>query len=584
VTALLCPRCQRANPSEAAFCHFDGAELRAGVASAEAAGSARLPHEFVFPSGRRCKTYDDLVLGCQAEWEVARDLLRQGVFRKFLVAAGRMDLARTAQETKAVSDPDIALDTFLACLPASPQQRPRLELSPRRLNLGILPIGETRQVRLMVSNAGKGVLHGTLTIDEGNGWLRLADGKNNGECQIKTAREQQIVLRIDTRGLIAPNKQSAKLTVVTNGGIVEVPVRLDLAVQPFNRPPFQGVGSPREMAEKMRLHPKAAAPLLESGDVANWFARNGWTYPVLEPTAKGVAAVQQFFEGMGLSKPPTLRLSENEITLSATNGEPLHGQFVVRTDAKKWVYARAESDVRWLRLPAASVSGPQQAAIAFEADPEQLESGGTHEGSVRIVGNAGQSLIVRVRVRSERAEKAQPPHQTNPFVVGATAALLLRLLLAVPADLYARGHAAATSNAVLAEPTFVRSFMLATWWIGAVVGALYLWRSGSRKIDAVFGMIAGAVFGFIGSATFAFMLPAVDRLPRLLWGGSITTLWLARPLWIALAVLTWTLLGGVLGVVISIAGGGELLRSVSGMLSRLARVCGFRRTAQYFAS
>ena len=53
-----CPRCQRANPAEAVYCHHDGMALRVPEG-----GVGSLPHAFVFSSGRRCRTYDELVQG-----------------------------------------------------------------------------------------------------------------------------------------------------------------------------------------------------------------------------------------------------------------------------------------------------------------------------------------------------------------------------------------------------------------------------------------------------------------------------------------------------------------------------------------
>src|SRR6185436_4389832 len=97
-----------------------------------------------------------------------------------------------------------------------------------------------------------------------------------------------------TQGLPANQSHAAKLTVVTNGGVVEVPLRFDLVAKPFAVAPFQGVKVQRELAEKMRLKPKDAVPILESGEVRRWFEANGWTYPVQGPDIKGVAAVQQF--------------------------------------------------------------------------------------------------------------------------------------------------------------------------------------------------------------------------------------------------------------------------------------------------
>src|SRR5260370_32255703 len=134
---LACPRCQRTNPKEAVFCHCDGAELRP-VQGREETQSPRLPHDFVFPSGKRCHSFDELARACQEEWNAARDLLKQGAFRQFLASVGRLDLAQAAQEAKSQTDPDIALDTFIGALPAKLEARPRLDLNPRRLNLGTL--------------------------------------------------------------------------------------------------------------------------------------------------------------------------------------------------------------------------------------------------------------------------------------------------------------------------------------------------------------------------------------------------------------------------------------------------------------
>src|SRR5262249_27657204 len=138
-----CPRCQRTNPVEAAFCYFDGFDLRAASGDGSAAhlpmailvdaGPPRLPHDFVFPTGRRCTTYDALVEGCLEDWPTARDLLVQGVFRQYLTVAGRLDLARAADEAvRQQADPDLAVDAFLNRLPALKPPKPELELQPHR--------------------------------------------------------------------------------------------------------------------------------------------------------------------------------------------------------------------------------------------------------------------------------------------------------------------------------------------------------------------------------------------------------------------------------------------------------------------
>ncbi len=288
-----------------------------------------------------------------------------------------------------------------------------------------------------------------------------------------------MTLRVEAGGLPAGQTYSGKLTVVTNGGVAEAPVRLDLEAAPFAKPPFQGAASPRELAERMRANPKPAGPLLESGDVARWFAANGWSYPVAGAPARGVAAVQQFFECMGLSKPPALELSQNEFRLECDAPATVRGQLTLRTPAKKWVYAQAAGDQLWLRVTTPNVSGPQQTTISFEADSSLMGDGAAHEGLLQISANAGQRFLVRVRVEVRRPRGYRPPKPAarpeplavapsqrvsalrppapiplepaahlaprryggrivHAMIVGAVLALVLRAALFLPADLYAR--------------------------------------------------------------------------------------------------------------------------------------------------
>src|SRR5208282_4003573 len=97
-----------------------------------------------------------------------------------------------------------------------------------------------------------------------------------------------------------------------NGGIFELPVRVDVTAHPFLHPPFHGAIIARDLAVRLRTDPKAAVPLLTGGEIARWFETNGWAYPVAGPTVPTLAAVQQFFESMGLAKPPRVLLAETE--------------------------------------------------------------------------------------------------------------------------------------------------------------------------------------------------------------------------------------------------------------------------------
>jgi hypothetical protein len=438
MAVLVCPRCRRANPEYAVFCYFDGAELRPAFAPAAPAarparsGPGQLPHDFVFPSGRRCGTFDELIQACQEERTQARALLRQDAFRQFLTSIGRMDLAQVARAARAQADPDAGLEAFLAGLPSARPRTPRLEVSPRRLALGTLRGGETRKVSLTVSNQGQGVLQGTLTVVDGKldafPWLRLADGGGNGRCAINTARAQDINLLVDTLGLPPAEAYAAKLEVVTNGGNADVPVQLEVAGQPFPLPPFQGAGTPRDLAERMRAHPRPAVALLENGAIARWFLTNGWAYPVEGVSARGVAAVQQFFEAMGLSRVPTVRVTEPEVHMAPLPPEVIRWELTLRTDAKKWVYAQVESNVPWLRILTPTVSGPRRAAVAFEVDSGLLESGRRYLGQVRITANAGQTMTVPVHVDVQGEDTPYTRRLFHPFLSSALAVIGGQLL------------------------------------------------------------------------------------------------------------------------------------------------------------
>jgi hypothetical protein len=595
-----CPRCQRANPADAVYCHHDGMALRVPDGGR---GVGALPHEFVFTSGRRCRTYDDLLQGCHYEWEDARVLLRKGVFAQYMASIGRMDLVRAAREASTNPDPDIALHAFVAALPVGQVQGPRLELNPRRLVLGTMLAGENRTVSLTVSNGGKGLLQGKLTVDVASGgdWLRLADDSTNGECALKTAREQQVRLLIETRGL-SPKTYGAKLTVITNGGIAEVPVRLDVGALPFPRPPFQGAASARGLAERMRQQPKPAVPLLENGEIARWFAANGWTYPVQGPTAKGVAAVQQFFEGLGLSRPPVVVPSESEFRLILVSPEIATRQVLLRTTAKKWVYATVESNRHWLRPTATTVSGAQQAAVGFEVDASLMDEG-MHEGTLQVTANAGQTFAIRVFVDVRRPQEPFTRRLLRPFFTGLLLGLLYRLCLALPGDVLVRLLAAPPGNEVppgsfaswLREPApeagFVKWFVLATWWVGALLGAVWLWRRGGRTADVFCGAVAGAVAGLVGAATIACLWPALDWPPRLVWSALRRTVhdgagsaWLWTPLWVLTASACWALLGGVAGLALRLAGpaGTRLLARSASPWAWLLGACGLKRAAALF--
>ena len=55
--------------------------------------------------------------------------------------------------------------------------------------------------------------------------------------------------------------------------------------------------------------------------MAAWYAANGWAYPVQGPASTGLAAVQQFFEALGLTAPPKVEISDRSLTLFGKPGD-----------------------------------------------------------------------------------------------------------------------------------------------------------------------------------------------------------------------------------------------------------------------
>jgi hypothetical protein len=584
----VCPRCNHTNPEIAVFCYYDGAELVSLHGGAPVYG--RLGREFVFPAGRHCSTFDELARGCQDEWPTARDLLRKGTFKQFFASTGRMDLARAAEEAMGNADADIGLTAFLSSLPVTPGQGPRLDLHPRRLVLGNLLAGETRDLQVTISNRGKGLLQGTLSVVDGGKWLRLAAGNDGTQCALRTAGDQHIALRVDTRGLAAAKSYGAKVRVVTNGGIVEVPAGMKLMPQQFQRAPLQGVRTPRDMAVKMRSQPKAAVPLLESGEVARWFNVNGWDYPVHGPHAHGVAGVQQFFECMGLSRPPPVRVSDAEVRVSCKYPTPARGQVSIQTAAKKWVYARVETDVPWIRVLNPDVAGPRQAPVSFAVDPRLVPGLRSAKGKLLVTANAGQILTVHVRADVRGAPGPPGGRLLQPALVMALVLLVFRLVVTPLVEI--EGGGAAMARAVVDGPrdlgeqvvsTFVRSLALSTWWMGALAGVLLLWRRGGGVVDVPFGLVAGAAAGLVGGATLACLVVAGDLLPSWFWSllGGGAGYWI---LWFPLVLLCWTVLGAAVGVFLGLLGpaGRAVLGPLQTALGGLCWLCRLRRAAAYF--
>lgn len=384
-----CPRCQRANPPEASFCHNDGIPLD----TVHIPHADYFPREWRFPSGRTCKTVDELVQGCLVEWTEARNALVRRDFVKFFEQNNRADLARLVPPAE--PDPDAALQIMLEKLPTRIKAAPQLDVAPRRLHVPDVGRSDTRKVIVTVINRGTGLLSGELVVAEGAQWLRPST------MRVKAHTEQPVEVAIDPKGLPTTGSYFARLQVRTNGGTVEVPIQVDLTVRGV---PFQGfhVTDPQDLARVMLARPKEGAKWLASGAVRKLFSAEGWDYPLEgRPLAPSLGAVQQYFEALGLSQVPRVSLDAAGFEVTCEYPEVITRAVTLSTTSKKWVYAFVESGALWLRPREAAVAGGRQVDVVFDIDSEMMEPGRVHEGILQLTVNGGveHSVWVRVDVR-----------------------------------------------------------------------------------------------------------------------------------------------------------------------------------------
>src|SRR5262249_8738158 len=155
---------------------FDGTLLNGHGAAGPVPGMRQVfAHAFVFPSGRQCRSYDELALACDEEWDEARSLLLQGYLERFLVSVGRADLARAARRAPPPPDPAAGRDAWLHRSPPDVPPPPLLHVGAPEITLGTLAVGAARRFELRLHNRGMRLLHGSITCD-GAPWLSLGDG------------------------------------------------------------------------------------------------------------------------------------------------------------------------------------------------------------------------------------------------------------------------------------------------------------------------------------------------------------------------------------------------------------------------
>jgi hypothetical protein len=133
---------------------------------------------------------------------------------------------------------------------------------------------------------------------------------------------------------------------------------------------------------------------------------------------------------------------------------------------------------------------------------------------------------------------------------------------------------------------FIRWFVLGTFWLGAVAGAILVVKHGGSTLDIPWGIIAGAVAGLALSATAAAVFLVGEMLPHALWhlafranaGAGFLVLW------ILLAIFSWFVVGVALGVVVPWIGPLRRLfiDPLQALISRGFRSMGLATLADYW--
>jgi len=417
----ICQKCRRANPLEARYCYHDGVLFDnpsggaiPGAGGAINVGGRPFTVPFVFPSGRACGNFHQLAMACHEERAAILDLLGKGPLEAFLAGQERADLAEAARRAARAGNRERGLDDFLGSLPASLAPA-KLGVEPPVLDLGTLRMGEDRHIQLVLRNEGLRLLYGSASCED-TPWLSLgsATGPALKRKLFQLSDRAVLPIRVLGRHFRAyPKPQDAEIRLESNGGTATVTVRIQVPVQPFPEGMLAGVLSPRQLVEKAHQELKEATALIVSGAVARWYQANGWKYPVTGPTARGLAAVQQLFEALGVATPPRVELSEDAIQLGGCPGQAIEYVLAVVTQENRPAVAYGTSDQPWLRIGPTIYHGRTAMVPLIIAAVPGLP-GETLRAAVSITANGAQRLVVPVTLVVEGPAKPLPAAATPP--------------------------------------------------------------------------------------------------------------------------------------------------------------------------
>ncbi|MFM7538420.1 MAG: hypothetical protein ACKO9Z_02050 [Planctomycetota bacterium] len=398
MTALICPRCQSANPEQARYCHHDGILLD-GVREAQKARAA-FPSPFVFKSGLSCPDFKTLGRGILAEWDDSREMLAFADWEGFFSGIGRQDLAQVAAQARLFPDPDRGLDQLVCALPG-------LEITPGKLasptevvDFGTLSIGQNSSTTITLENQGDRLVWGEAFLKD-TPWCSLSPEGPLSDRSFRFIRSMSLGIHVSGESIRRSGRQlTGSLLVKTESSEFTIQlIAREPDVIPFDGNIFHGAVSPRNIAEKAIKKPREAAPLFHSGAVAKWYESNGWSYPVTGPTAPGMASVQQFFEAHGFAPAPKVDVEPGSILIKVAPGEPATKTITLKTAEKRHVFGYVVSSEPWVSS-SSLVPNYQTATIDITFDT----SSATEESPLRtvltILANGQQRFDIPVEIQA----------------------------------------------------------------------------------------------------------------------------------------------------------------------------------------
>ncbi len=413
---MICPKCAKSNPQEAVYCYYDGFVLGGAAAGTGplAINTLSFLSPFVFPNGRSCLNFDDLAIACHEESKSASELLKQGFLESFFASIGRIDLSMAAKEAAKFPDSNRALDELLGKFPSSVLSEARLNLSTQEINLGIIKRDAKRDLKLSVENGGMRLLFGSITSD--SPWIAIGETGNATVKHFQTTGELTVPLRVIPEKLRASDRPLvAKLKIDSSGGSAVVLVRAEVPVVAFSLFPLAGAISPRQIAAKAKANAKESAVLFENGSVSKWYESNGWSYPVLGPSASGLGAIQQFFEALGLTPPPKCFIDKTAVSLEADSGQELAFELMVGTEEKRPVFAHGFADQSWIVAKNPRLTG-NSAILSFVVPKVPDRPGELLSCNVVVTSNGNQKFLVKVGVQVS-GKYVAPKRESSPELI-----------------------------------------------------------------------------------------------------------------------------------------------------------------------